>query len=313
MATQSENMATLMSSRYADTLQVLSQQNRDLLSGLVEDVTDQGADAMSDDFVGTAIMRPLNTRDTELQTTPIDAWRRWMYFDDYYHDTTVAKHDEIRLKTMTDARSTFARQQVAAANRQKVATVINASTATMYQGKTGTTPIAFPAGQNIVHGGAGFSTTKFDSGVEMLKTKGMFDEQEGDRIICLWNAKAEKSLMTAVEFASRDYSSMMVREKGRIVSMGLVDFIRVEDLYDPNKQDGSILERYLPYTAGSPNVRKLIMFIKNKSFKRWTPYSANGVVTWEQSYRRYRVSTDISVGARRNHEYMVVTIEVTES
>lgn len=311
MPTQSENLATLMSARYADALKLWGQQDKDLLAGLVDDVYDQGAEALSDDFVGQTVMRPLTTRDTELQTIPIDVWRRFMYFDDYYHDTTVSKHDEFRLKTMTDARSQFARTQNAAANRQKVKTVIDSAQAAVYTGKNGTTAVTFPAGQIIAHGSAGFSTAKFDQAIEMLKTRALFDEMAGDRLICLWNAKAEKSLMTAVEFASRDYTTMMVRDKGSIRSMGLVDFLRVEDLYDMIA--GTVVERYLPYAAGSPNVRDCLMFVARKSFKRWTPYSASGVVTWEQESRRYRISTDLSVGARRNHEYGVVVIKVTET
>lgn len=311
MATQQEKLAELMSARYADSLKIHAQEMRDLLAGTVEDVYDQGAEALTDDFLTQTEMRPLNTRDSELQTDPIDTWRRFMYFEDYYHDASVSKHDEIRLKTMTEARSDFPKLQAAAANRQKYKTVINAFEATVYTGKNGTVPVTFPAGQKIANAGAGFSTAKFDTAVEMMKTKGLFDENEGDRIICLWNAKAEKSLMNAVEFASRDYSSQMVRDKGKVVSMGLVDFIRVEDRFD--RKTGTVLERYLPYAAGTPNVRTLYMYVKNKSMKRWTPYAATGVVTWEQSYRRWRVSTDLSVGAVRKDEYGVVAIEVTES
>src|SRR5215510_15379200 len=176
MASESDQLAQIMSAQYAATLQLWAQQTTDLLSEHVTEVSDQGVEAMSDDFVGVTTMRPLTTRETELVAEPIDTWRRWMYFDDYYNDVLVAKHDEIRLKTMTQARSEFAQGQVAASNRKAMQVVINAIKATVYTGKNGTVPVAFPAGQTIGDGTTEFTTDLFDLGVQKLKTRGMVDD-----------------------------------------------------------------------------------------------------------------------------------------
>jgi len=310
MASQQEQLATLMSSRYAETLKLWSQQTRDPLEGLIEETHEQGAEGLSDDYIGHAVMRKIETRDAELPTDTIGTDRRWLYFDDYHHDAYVSQKDEIRLKTMTQARSKFAEAQAAAAARLRMYVAISGLLGTVYTGKNGSTPVDLPNGQTIVHGSAGFSLPKFDTAVQMLKTRGQLDPNMGDRAVLLWNAKAEKSFINTLEVASRDYSNSMVREKGYLPSWGLVDFVMIEDLYD---KAGTLVERYLPYEAGSPNVRTLIMFVKKKALTRWRPDHTQGVVTWDQRRRSYLVSTDESVGARRNHEFQVVPIQVTET
>lgn len=303
--TQYDEFARLMTTKYNDALKLVPQLMEDPLQGTVELDTEKGAEYLADPRYGHAVMRELDTDDTDTDIDDIASYQRFTFFGDYYHNARWSKRNMLRMRAAVQPGGPFAKAQAAAWARKKMQVTLAAMTGTMYEGKTPTTTVALPGAQTIVHGSAGFTIGKFDDAVERLRTLGRV--APGEQIYCAWNAKAEKTFINQTQVASRDYSAKMVRDnRGRLTDYGPVHFIDVPDLYD---KDGNVVERYLSLAS---TTRTCLMWTK-QSVKRWIVDEVAGVVTWEQAKRRFVVSTDGSVGASRQDDFGVVAIEVVES
>ena len=299
-----QKLAEAMTTRYSSGITMWAQQKKAITEGLVMEVGTTGVENLSDDSMGLTVMRPKTTRNADLTPDEIDYVRRWTFSQPYYNRITVDSSDKLRMRV--DPATGIAAAQVAAANRSKDLIAINAMLGTAYTGKTFSTPVALPGGGTIADGNTGFVISKFEDSVAYLKKYGMMEE--GDRINCLWTQFEEKTFGNQLQVASGDYSSIKYRDNGKIDSYGLVDFKRLEDVYD---HLGNLLHRMLPYSVGTgtggANTRTSLMWVK-KAVKRWTPKQPSGYVWHYGRADEYDIVTTMDMGASRQLDRGVVAI-----
>lgn len=299
---QQQELANAMTTKYSSTIELWAQQEKAVTEGLCIEDSETGVENKSEDFFGVTTMREKNTRDTDLTKSQVATRRRWVFSQDYYNQIAVDSADKLRMRV--DPANGIGQAQVAAAMRTKDKLFIEAATATAYGGKSFATPISFPGAGTLAEGNTGFVLAKFDAAVEYLKRYGQMSPT--DRIWCLWTSAEETSFMNVLQVASGDYTSRRFRDDGSIQSYGLVDFRRIEDLYD---EDGNLVERMLPYSAdtgtGGADVRTCLFGVK-KAIRRWTPGGVTGYVWFNGSKDQYEITTKMASGAARRLDRGIV-------
>lgn len=303
MSQQSE-LANAMTTKYSSSIELWAQQKVAVTEGLCIEDSEAGVESKNEDFFGVTTMRRKDTRDTDLTKSQVNTRRRWVYSDPYYNQVAVDTSDKLRMRV--DPATGIAEAQTAAAMRSKDKIMIAAATADAQGGKTAATTITFPAAGTFLDGNTGYVLAKYDDGVEYLRRYGQMEA--GDRIWCLWTSFEEKTFLNVLQVASRDYTSSGNRDKGQITSYGVVDFHRIEDLYD---EDGTLVERMLAYgTAtgtGGANTRTVLMGVK-RAIRRWTPGGVRGDVWWNGSKRQWEITTELDCGVARRMDRGVVAV-----
>lgn len=299
---QQQKFAEAMTTKYSSSIELWAQQTKAVTEGLCIEDTEAGTENKSEDFYGLTTMRKKTTRNADLTGSEINMRRRWVFSEPYYNRITVDSVDKVRLRV--DPATGIAEAQMAAAMRTKDQIFISAAIGTAYTGKTFSTPVTLPAGGTLPDANAGFTLTKFDDAVAYLKRYGQM--VPGDRIWCLWTQAEEKLFGNQLQVGSKDYTSISYRDKGEIDKYGLVDFRRLEDVYD---EDGNLLERMLPYGVGTgtggANTRTVLMGVK-KAIKRWSPKSASGYVFFYGRADEYDIVTTLDCGAARRLDRGIV-------
>lgn len=299
---QQQELANAMTTKYSASLELWAQQEQAVTEGLCIEDSEAGVENKSEDFFGVTTMRRKETRDTDLTKSQVNTRRRWVFSDPYYNQVAVDTSDKLRMRV--DPANGIAEAQTAAAMRTKDKILITAATDIAYGGKTFSTPLSFPVAGTLAEGNTGFVLAKFDAAVEYLKRYGQM--KASDRIWCLWTSAEETQFMNVLQVASGDYTSRKFRDDGSIMSYGLVDFRRIEDLYD---EDGNLVERMLPYSAGTgtggANVRTALFGVK-KAIRRWTPGGVKGDVWWNGSKRQWEITTEMDCGAARRLDRGIV-------
>lgn len=301
---QYTELANAMTTRYSASIELWAQQERALTEGLCIEDSDSGVENKSEDFFGITTMRRKDTRDTELTKSQVNTRRRWVFSDPYYNQVPVDTSDKLRMRV--DPATGIAQAQVAAAMRTKDKIMITAATAIAYGGKQFATQIPLPGNGTLAEGNTGFTLAKYDAMVEYLKRYGQMGP--GDRIWCLWTSAEETAFMNILQVTSRDYTTSGNRDKGSITSYGIVDFTRIEDLFD---EDGNLADFMLPYSIGTgtggANVRTCLGGVK-KAIRRWTPKSPSGDVWWNGEKREWVITTELDSGAARRLDRGVVAL-----
>lgn len=304
MSQQSE-LANAMTTRYSASIELWAQQTTAVTEGLCIEDSEAGVENKSEDFFGITTMRRKDTRDADLPKSTVNTRRRWVFSDPYYNQVAVDTSDKLRMRV--DPAVGIAQAQTAAAMRSKDQILIAAATASAYSGKQFATANALPAAGTIADGNTGYVLSKYDDAVEYLKRYGQMEPN--DRIWCLWTSFEEKTFMNVLQVASRDYTTNGSRDKGMITSYGLVDFYRIEDLYD---EDGTLAQRMLTYGTGDgtggANTRTALMGVK-KAIRRWTPGGVKGDVWWNGSKRQYEITTEMDCGAARRLDRGIVAVK----
>jgi hypothetical protein len=301
---QQQELANAMTTKYSSALELWAQQEKAVTEGLCMEDAEAGVENKSEDFFGVTTMRLKDTRDTDLTKSQVNTRRRWVFSDPYYNQVAVDTSDKLRMRV--DPATGIAQAQLAAAMRTKDKIMITAATAIAYGGKTFANQIAFPVAGTLAEANTGFVLAKYDGLVEYLKRYGQMGPN--DRIWVLWTSAEEATFMNVLQVSSRDYTTSGNRDKGQITSYGLVDFHRIEDLYD---EDGVLVERMMPYSTGTgtggANVRTVLAGVK-KAIRRWTPKAPSGDVWWNGSKRQWEITTEMDCGAARRFDRGVVAV-----
>jgi hypothetical protein len=299
-----QKLADAMTTRYSAGITLWAQQKKAVTEGLCLEDAETGVENISEDFFGLTAMRAKNSRNSDLTPDELSTMRRWVFSQPYYNRIVVDSADKLR--TRVDPATGIAEAQTAAAMRTKDQIFISASIGTAYAGKTFSTPVVLPAGGTIADGNVGYVITKFEDAVSYLKKYGQMEP--GDRIWCLWTQFEEKTFGNQIQVGSRDYTTIQYRDKGEISSYGLVDFRRLEDVYD---ETGTLLERMLPYGVGTgtggANTRTALMGVK-KAIKRWTPKAPSGYVWHYGRADEFDIVTTMDCGAARRIDRGVVAV-----
>jgi hypothetical protein len=301
---QQQNFANIMRPKYEASVKLWAQQLKPMTSGLVVETSEQGAEQLAEDFFGITTMRKMEQADSDVKKSKLATMRRWIFADDYFNQIPLRRQDQVRMAV--DPTSGVAQAQVAAANRTLDLVAFSAMLGNAYTGKTMSTPVALPAGGTIADLNTGFTLPKFDAMQAYLKKYGMLEP--GDRINAAWTQFEETTFINVNEVASYWFSTDRPRDKGYVGSYGLVDFYRIEDVFD---MDGTLIHRMLPYGVGTgtggANVRTVLAWVQ-KAVKRWTPLNVEGLVDWDPGPLEYLITTMRSTGATRRMDRGVVAI-----
>lgn len=211
--------------QYKDNVIMLSQQRASRLRAAVRDDGDIVGDRAFFDRIGVTAAQKVTTRhgDTPLMNTPHS--RRMAVMSDYDWGDLVDNTD--KLKTLYDPTNFYARAASMALGRSTDDVIIDALGGTAYEGKDGTTAVALPSAQKIVHGSAGLTVTKL-RGAKKLLDKAEVDEMIPRYIAC--TAEQIEDLLADTTVTSADYNNVKALVEGKIDTFMGFKFIRLERL-----------------------------------------------------------------------------------
>ena len=229
----SVEITTAFVEQYHANVQLLSQQKGSRLSGIVRNETVNGKTAFFEQIGAvSARKRPSRHADTPRMDTPHE--RRMVTVVDYDWADLIDNEDKVRM--LIDPTSSYAMSAAFSMGRAKDDALIEAAVGTAYTGTDGTTAVALPSSQKIVHGATGLTLAKLLSAKEILDSADTDPDLE--RFIGL-TAKQVTDLLNTTEIKSSDYNTVKALAQGQIDSFMGFKFIRTERLGtdgDSNRQ-----------------------------------------------------------------------------
>lgn len=290
-------IATLYHEKFATGIELLSQQMPAITKGIVREESMVGERQFFDQ-VGKVKLQPKVGTAVDIQRTPVTTGRRSVTA--LTNDGREFLDEVDRLTVLNDPRNAYTEAFVAAGNRFRDKTVIDAMLGNAFTGKAGATSVALPAGQKIADGGTGFTYAKLRQAVRMLKQANALRQE--DRIHCLWGSRQEEALIDANEVKSFDFNNRKVLVEGELNQFYSVNFHRIED--DEDNAAGRILPK-------SGTVRSCIIWIERLVLAA-TRIPVKGEVDWLPERKSWQVYGVASLGATRMEEVGVVQLDVQE-
>ena len=227
----SQQITTAMVDTYRSGIIMLAQQMKFRLQNAVMIESEPGK-RVSFDQVGVVAARKRVSRHSDTPRIDVPHKRRWVTVADYELSDLMDWSD--LLKILNNPGGAYTRAFIAGLNRAKDADCIAAMLGTSYTGDDGLTPITLPSGQQIAHGGTGFTLTKIQQAADLLMGKAIFDDM--DELHVAWTRKQEGEFMNNAEVKSVDYNTQKVLVKGSMSGGGDgfygFQFHRLEDWTD---------------------------------------------------------------------------------
>lgn len=297
----SDQITVAMVDTYNDGIELLAQQLRSKLINYVRKEGKTGERNAFDQIAPVAARRRTDRHgDTQYINTPHK--RRWVVADPWEVADLLDEPD--LLEILNNPAGEYSATFIAAINRERDAEVIRAALGTAYTGKNGLTQVAFPAAQQIPHGGTGFTLDKVQQAMGKFKAANAVD-QNMDNLYVAWTEAQEREFMNTEEVKSHDYNTQKVLVRGAMDTFYGFTYIRLEDWTDELGQEHQILPK-------SGTVRSCVAWVKQ------------GMLMNEQQGPRVRVDQlpgkkyswqfygDAKFGATRMQETHVVEIQVQE-
>lgn len=286
----SNQITTSFVQQFKDTLYHLVQQKGSRLRSLVMEEMANGEFAYFDQIGATAaVERTARHADSPLVHTPHS--RRRVPMRDFEWGDLI--DDQDRVRTLVDPTSSYLRNAMWALGRKIDDLVIEAAYADAYTGKSGTTTVSFPSGQQVAAAATGLTIDK------LLQAKQKLDAAEVDKddprvLVC--SAKQIKDLLGTTQVTSADYNSVKALAQGEIDTFLGFRFVRSERL----PADGSSNRRVLAFSKSGIGLaigRDMKGNIAERADKGFATY----------------VYACLSCGASRLEEERVVEIKCVES
>lgn len=218
------DITTSFVKQFKDTVDHLAQQMSERFRNAVRvegGIT--GEEAYFDQLAATEAVES-TTRHDDTPLVDSDWRRRRVTMRDWKWADLVDKPD--KLKQIINPESPMAQSAAMAFARRIDKLVIDNANATSFTGKEGGTSTVLPAGQKIVHGGAGLTKAK------MIAAKKILDENEApneDRFIAV-SAEQIEDLLGLTEVTSSDFATVKALVEGNIDTWLGFKFIRTEQL-----------------------------------------------------------------------------------
>lgn len=225
----SNQITTAFVQQYATNVAMLLQQEGSRFRGTVQEYAlfGKAAEVLEQFGQVTAVKNLSRHSDTPLVSTPQD--RRWCYPNDYDVADLIDNQDKLRL--LIDPMGPYARLQAYALGRAMDDEIVAAFFGNAQTGENGTTPTAFPSGQQVaIATGASAST-----GLNVAKlraAKKLFLAAEvnidADTLYVALDAKAHDDMLNEAQAVSLDYNTRPVLVDGKISSFMGFNFIHSE-------------------------------------------------------------------------------------
>jgi len=228
----SDQITTAMVQGYRANVDFLLQQRGSLLRGAVRQES-QNVESDFYDRIGAtdAVEDVTRHGDTQYVNTPHD--RRRVTLRDFHWADLIDKKDKLRL--LMDPQSAYAINAAMALGRKLDDIIIEAAFGTAYTGKTGSTAVAFPAGDVIAvdyhdDGGSGNTGLTIDK-LRRARTKlkqAQVMKDEPWYIACA--AHQIQNLLTTTQIGSQDFNMVKALVQGEVNTFMGFTFIESERL-----------------------------------------------------------------------------------
>ena len=143
--------------------------------------------------------------------------KRWVYPVPFEKVTHFAQWDEKFLGKISLPNSEVQGEHVKSFMRLTDDVIIAAALGNAKSGKAGTTDVALPAGQKIVHGSVGMTLAKLMNTLDILDDADNLDDPDLQRIF-IWTVKQRSQLLNTTEVKSSDYNTVKALAEGKIDS-----------------------------------------------------------------------------------------------
>jgi len=169
-----------------------------------------GEDAYYEQLAETSAVKK-TTRNADTPLVKSDHRRRRVSLFDYEWADLVDKQD--KLKMIVDPENNYVLNAGWALGRATDDELIAAFNGTAYTGKTGSTPVALPASQQIVASATGLTIDKLREAKEILDSADV-DPEEERYIVC--SPKQITDLLETTDVTSADYNTVRALVQGQI-------------------------------------------------------------------------------------------------
>lgn len=225
----SVNLPSHFAQQYATNIQLLLQQKGSRLRDKVMMGTHSGEQASPVDQVGSVEMQEVTSRFAPMGRVDAAVDRRWVLPTSFDLPQLVDKFDE--LKMITDPKSKFVENAVAAAGRKIDQLIIAAFFGTAKTGKTGSTSTTFPAGQEIAvafgaSGDVGVTVAKLREAKRILMANEV--DLENDPIFAALTATGHDNLLAEAQVVSTDFNDRPVLVDGKLTRFLGINFVHTE-------------------------------------------------------------------------------------
>lgn len=203
----SANFPSLYVSQFANTIELLAQQQESKLqSAVTSGGGHYGKQASPVDQLGLVDPSENTDRFADMPRTDQTVARRWVLPRNWDLNLQYTETDLIRM--LNDPKSQMARSAIAGFNRQKDRIILEALGGTNYTGETGTTSTTLPSGQVV-----GVSTGGTTSNLNVAKIRAakrilMANDVDvmGEEINLVVNASAYDALLAEAQVVSKDFN-----------------------------------------------------------------------------------------------------------
>jgi hypothetical protein len=187
--------------------------------------------------------------------------KRKLSFDTFDQALRVDKYDADR-SMISGLSSDYMLSLKYAINRKKDQLIIAAATGSAFEGKDGSTVVAFNDAKQTVFADGSYGTDTAGTAVSLttnklltgLKILRKNQVQPNEKIYCFLSAEEENALMKDDKAINRDFTNGQVLDKGIIGTWAGINFIRTEELLDSavNTNRDVILMTELALGMGNP-------------------------------------------------------------
>lgn len=245
----SSNIPALYTQQFSTNVALLSQQRSSKFEGSVSVASNYtGKQASPVNQVGSIEMQPVGGRFQPKQQSDAPVDRRWVSPQDWDLTQRIDTFD--KLKSAVELNSAEVAAAVAARNRRKDYTLINAFFATAQTGEVGATSTTFPTSTstNVVSVSYGATTSnmsvaKLKKAIELLLSNNV--DLDAEEIYCGLSPAANTALMNDIEVIHGDFKGAVMDGKGRLASWNGIQF-RHSNYFGTGTDDASGTSRALP-------------------------------------------------------------------
>lgn len=196
--------------------------------------------------IGTVELKKVDTLNAKTEISDIANTRRKISFETFKDTVAIDRYDQNRSE-ITGLDIGYVNALKYAVERKKEELIANAATSVAYEGKEGTTLVAFPDATNTLYQDATASTsgTSNESGTKtgltadkllramFILRKNMKNGNINEKIYCAISAEEEFALLQDNKIINRDFNAGQNLDKGIIGSWGGINFIRTQLLRVP--------------------------------------------------------------------------------
>lgn len=226
--------------KFTDRLALLTQQMENRLVALCDQGDYRGFEGgQAIDQLAPEIVERSNIRFQDMTPTMGQFDQRWIYPDDNF-DRSIWRDTFDKIRSLVDTAGGIQRDLVAAMNRQKDLTIINAFVADAKTGKSGQNTTSFNTASTVANAGnrvvvnfgaaanTGLTVDKLIEAHRFLYSNEVDLDGESPNI-CI-SAAQEADLFRQAQVVSSDFNSMKVLPDGRIKSFMGFNFTHSEQL-----------------------------------------------------------------------------------